>query len=62
MMVYSACSQRLKPERVGGLGGTAEDVPFPFMPSLCSKSRSALGIERLHVNADLELMSSTAQD
>jgi hypothetical protein len=45
-----------------GLGGTAEDVPFPFMPSLCSKSRSALGIERLHVNADMELMSSTAQD
>jgi hypothetical protein len=61
-MVYSACPQRLKPERVGALGGTAEDVPFPFLPSLCSKSRSALGIERLHVNADLKLMSSTAQD
>jgi hypothetical protein len=62
VMVYSACPLRLKPERVGALGGMAEDVPFPFMSSLCSKSRSALGIERLHVNADLELMSSTAQD
>jgi hypothetical protein len=62
VMVYCACPQRLKPERAGALGGTAEDVPFPFMPSVCSKSRSALGIERLHVYADLELMSPTAQD
>jgi hypothetical protein len=61
-MVYSACPLGLKPERVAALGGAAEDVPFSFMPSLCSKSRSALGIEWLHVNADLELMSSTAQD
>jgi hypothetical protein len=62
VMVDSACPQQLKPERVGALGGTAEDVPFPFLPSLHSKSRSVLGIERLHVNADVELVSSTAQD
>jgi hypothetical protein len=30
-MEYSACPQRLKPERVGALGGTAEAVPFPFL-------------------------------
>ena len=60
MMVYSACPLGLK--RVTVLGGTADDVPFSFMPFLCSKSGSALGIEWLHVNADLELMSSTAQD
>jgi hypothetical protein len=60
--VYSACPQRLKPEPVGALGGTAEALPFPFLPWLHSKSRSVLGIERLHVNADVELVSSTAQD
>jgi len=59
-MVYSACPQRLKPERVGALGGTAQAVPFPFLSSPHSKSRSVLGIERLHVNADVELMSSTS--
>ncbi len=48
-MVYSACPQRLKPA-----------APFPFLPSLHSKSRSVLGIERLHVNADVEFVSSTA--
>jgi hypothetical protein len=57
--VHSACPQRLKPEPVA-LGATAEALPFPFLPSLHSKSRSVLGIERLHVNGDVELVSSTA--
>jgi hypothetical protein len=60
-MVYSACPLGLK--RVTVLGGYgSEDVPVLVDASLSSKSRSALGIEWLHVNADLELMSSTAQD
>jgi hypothetical protein len=32
--------QRLKPEPFGAQGGTAEAVPFPFLPSLYSKSRN----------------------
>jgi len=58
-MLCSACPQRLKLER-GVRGGTAEAAPFPFLPSPHRKSRSVLGIERLHVNADVELVSSTA--
>jgi hypothetical protein len=41
-MVQSVGPQRLKPEPFGARGGTAEAVPFPFLPSLYSKSRNAL--------------------
>ncbi len=33
---------------------------LPLLAFLHSKSRSVLGIERLHVNADVEFVSSTA--